>query len=295
VRRKQPKDDLAFVGRSLWSAADRAFITFLAGSLFVHCSAILAINHHQTPPADEEVPRSIPFHAWHPTIAPPTSPSPHARAGSGEPDRVARKQPASKQEGLAESVNRSLRWIGADAPGSGPSVADVLFGGSEAKTIQAALEGAHGKASVAFAPMRQIDLGNGASTVATPTTRGSRDISIDGDGAIRHRPRVTVEDGPTGPAGCNSATVAAVVKRNLRALSMCYERELAHYPDLQGKLTVRIEIAATGKVNDVEIEEDSLHSGAVASCVQRFIRIWVFPALGTACPVVYPLVFVPVR
>ena len=71
--------------------------------------------------------------------------------------------------------------------------------------------------------------------------------------------------------------VARYVKSRIKAIQGCYERELKLEPTLKGKLAVRITINTQGKVSDTEMDEDTLHSDAVISCIKGLIRFWKFP------------------
>lgn len=71
--------------------------------------------------------------------------------------------------------------------------------------------------------------------------------------------------------------VGRFVKSRLKAIQGCYERQLKLEPTLKGKIAVRITITTTGKVSETEIDEDTLHSDAVVSCIKGLIRFWKFP------------------
>ena len=53
------------------------------------------------------------------------------------------------------------------------------------------------------------------------------------------------------------------------------EKQLKLNPTLKGKLSVRITIATSGKVSETEIDEDTLHSDEVTSCIKGVVRLEV--------------------
>lgn len=80
--------------------------------------------------------------------------------------------------------------------------------------------------------------------------------------------------------GGDSKALRATIKHRTSALQHCYNKALRTQPDLAGKMTYTIFISVMGTVTKVIIEEDSLGSGAVASCTQAKIKGWRFPMNG---------------
>ena len=60
---------------------------------------------------------------------------------------------------------------------------------------------------------------------------------------------------------------------------------------MKGKIVVRFTIGSTGRVSDVEIDENSLGNEAVVACIKNTIRFWIFPIKDNECPVAYPFLF----
>ena len=72
------------------------------------------------------------------------------------------------------------------------------------------------------------------------------------------------------------------------------EKELKRNPNLKGKVVVRFVIKPTGRAGDIEIEENTLGSEAVGSCIRTTIRNWAFPFRpDSETAVSYPFVFSP--
>lgn len=90
------------------------------------------------------------------------------------------------------------------------------------------------------------------------------------------------------------AALARYIKSRLKAIQGCYEKELKRNPSLKGKVMVRFNIRPNGRTGEIEIEENTLGSDAVASCIRTVVRGWVFPFKpDDDVPVAYPFVFTP--
>lgn len=90
----------------------------------------------------------------------------------------------------------------------------------------------------------------------------------------------------------DARVIADVVRRNLRGLKYCYERELTNNPNLQGKVVVLFTIGFDGLVSNYQVESSTMNSTTVETCILRMIRRWHFPApAGGSVTVAYPFVF----
>lgn len=88
--------------------------------------------------------------------------------------------------------------------------------------------------------------------------------------------------------------LARYVRARKAAIQSCYEKELKRNPNLKGKVVVRFTIKTSGRAGDIEIEENTLGSEAVGSCIRTTIRSWVFPFKpDDETAVSYPFVFAP--
>lgn len=87
--------------------------------------------------------------------------------------------------------------------------------------------------------------------------------------------------------------VARVVKARARGVQYCYEKALNRRPDLSGKLKVRVEIAADGRVTAATVTSDTVADTKVTGCVARQMRRWRFPKADDGKPTVaeVPLTF----
>ena len=72
----------------------------------------------------------------------------------------------------------------------------------------------------------------------------------------------------------------------------CYERTLADHPNLVGRLYMHWTVGGDGAMRNVTVEQDALHSDAVATCLTALIAKWRFtPAPGDPVEVSFPFVF----
>ncbi|MFT4621426.1 MAG: Ca-activated chloride channel family protein [Myxococcota bacterium] len=87
--------------------------------------------------------------------------------------------------------------------------------------------------------------------------------------------------------------IQQVIKRHMNQLRYCYLRELQKDPKLEGKVVVKMVIAADGTVSQADIKSTTLGNEAVESCVQQRFERMQFPAPGGGGIgiVSYPLVF----
>lgn len=93
----------------------------------------------------------------------------------------------------------------------------------------------------------------------------------------------------------DKARIQRVIKRRLRSIKYCYEKELAASPTLAGRIVIRITISATGSVSATKVEKNTLGSAALGQCVERVVRRMRFPEPkgGGIVIVHYPFVFSP--
>lgn len=84
-----------------------------------------------------------------------------------------------------------------------------------------------------------------------------------------------------------------VVKRHLKAIRYCYQRELTKSPNLKGKVVVKFVISKDGSVSSASKKSSTVKSPAVESCVvSRFKRMqFPKPKGGGIVIVSYPFIF----
>ncbi len=92
----------------------------------------------------------------------------------------------------------------------------------------------------------------------------------------------------------DKATIQAVLRRIQPRVRRCYERLLATSPSSQGRLGIRMEIGANGRVADAVADNDSIGDPTMQQCVLRQVRGLRFPPhTGNVVVVTYPFVFQP--
>jgi len=100
----------------------------------------------------------------------------------------------------------------------------------------------------------------------------------------------------TGNAEVNGSLAAEVVRRivrrHIREIRCCYERELASNSDLSGRVVVDFTISALGDVQSVSVGSIDLNDQRVHSCIISAVLCWTFPERedGEIVTVTFPFV-----
>ena len=89
--------------------------------------------------------------------------------------------------------------------------------------------------------------------------------------------------------------IRRVIRRHQNEVRYCYERELNQNSALQGRVSIRFTISATGAVSAAAAVDTSAGLETVATCISRAVRRWTFPAPqgGGIVIVTYPFVLSP--
>ena len=90
------------------------------------------------------------------------------------------------------------------------------------------------------------------------------------------------------------AAVSAIVRSKQATLRACYERRLAERPELEGSVSVRFEIGASGAVASALVTRSTLNEPEVELCLLKTLRSLRFkkPKFGSVI-VNYPFQFTP--
>ena len=93
--------------------------------------------------------------------------------------------------------------------------------------------------------------------------------------------------------GLSRDVINRVIQKHYNEIKYCYEKELTKDPALYGKVTVLFLIDGTGRVGDALVQQTTMSSEPVESCMINRVRRWVFPAPqgGGTVQVTYPYVF----
>jgi len=115
----------------------------------------------------------------------------------------------------------------------------------------------------------------------------------EGRGGMRGRtsavPTVAIGQ-PQVQGSLDRAIIRRYIKRNIRRIQYCYEKELLAKPGLAGTLSVRFVIGNTGTVGEVTATGVDPE---VATCVAAVVKNIQFPGGGAPVMITYPLTFRP--
>ena len=283
-----------------WRTADRLFFGILLCSLFVHFGLIAAVSGREISEdvSLDEIPDR--FAKLIIPDKPPEAPKPKVEKAAGADEKKSDKKESKKapkkeltaEEAAAKAAAHHaklaqevaskgiLKLLGADT-GSGGAIADVLESGSGNSDIASALAGAGG---VSVAGADSVGAG-GRRGGGSGKAAGIGDLGTQGGGKVdmgrKGETRISGSVSATAPEVESSTVdkdaVSRYVRARQRAIQSCYEKQLKLNPNLKGKLSVRITIATSGKVSETEIDEDTLHSDEVTSCIKGVVRFWKFP------------------
>jgi len=289
---------------SRWRQTDRAFVTIIAGVFAFNFGVARAITGRPALPPSEPLVEEV-FRRrtgpW-PTSKPPVAKVVSKAPASSGPARVAKAEarpvraPSSSE--LKQTVSGKGLLGAVNAIGAGWTITDDLAGHMSPGGLEEAMKGAR-QAGVedGRSERRGAEVGVRQEIGGLETEGGARPDEKGPVVVARRPPSVTFApdpDEPTAP-GCDGAAIARQVKRNLTAIQRCYEDAIKRAPGLQGKVTVRFTVGTDGRITDVEIDEDTVHSGALASCIERRFRSWSFGTRAEAeCVFSHPFVFAPV-
>ena len=82
------------------------------------------------------------------------------------------------------------------------------------------------------------------------------------------------------------------MRKHLRDIQYCYEKNLLLNSKLAGKLIMEWTITIAGSVSVVKTKSNTMQSPAVAMCVSAKIKGWKFPRpKGGIVVVSYPFIF----
>ncbi|MHB1846572.1 MAG: AgmX/PglI C-terminal domain-containing protein, partial [Deltaproteobacteria bacterium] len=286
-----------------WRTIDRLFLGILVCSMLFHFGLISAVSGREV--SDEVTLDEIPDRFAKLIIPdkPVAPPKPKAVQASGDsakkPDKskeVAKKAPAPKRsdaelaaaaaarhEKMLQAVAQKglLKILGSEGGSGGGAIEDVLSSGGGNSDIASALQGAGG---VGIAGSDSVGAGGHkgggsgkAADIGSLGTAGGGKVGLGRKAETHISASVSSSAPEVESSSLDRDAVSRFVKMRIKSITNCYEKELKLNPSLKGKLAVRITIATTGRVGDIEIDEDTLHSDEVVSCIKSQIRFWHFP------------------
>ena len=274
-----------------WRTIERRFLFILAASIGLHIvfASYLAA---QPMPVDVSIDELEP--GFHPQSLPPLLPIPHLAnivtpAAPVRPTVLVRPAPAP----AADRAKVAKFGILGVMNGNGH---DGAFNGlfdQPGTDIAEALKDARGVVVVNSADTAKGGRTGEAVTVEKMGTNGVKQVAL--GTRVDNRPAQI----PGGPPviidrkDIDPKVLQQFIAARRAAVQGCYERALLHNPGLQGgRVVLRLAVGLGGRVNDLDVEEDTLGSEAVTSCMSTLVKRWVFPiAPKEELPISVPFIF----
>ncbi len=88
----------------------------------------------------------------------------------------------------------------------------------------------------------------------------------------------------------DQATIARVVRADMRALQYCHESLTARGVQCGGDLSLRFVIEPRGHVSGVKVSAGGANAATFEACIAARVKTWKFPAADAPTTVSYPLV-----
>ncbi len=168
-------------------------------------------------------------------------------------------------------------------------------------------EGAFGEDELgnAFSGIQGVDVADGSGKGTRGGGAGGSasigDIATEGGGSVSSGSKGETavvgnirEEAPEVEGDLSQDVIVKEMKKNMRALKDCYERQLKRFPTLAGKISVSFEITDSGRIGQTDIVEDTMKNAEVKQCILSRARTWRFPKpSGGSVFVTFPFVFSP--
>ncbi|HYM79964.1 MAG TPA: AgmX/PglI C-terminal domain-containing protein [Candidatus Limnocylindria bacterium] len=91
-----------------------------------------------------------------------------------------------------------------------------------------------------------------------------------------------------------NASLLAVIQKYAAGIQYCYENELKRDVSLRGKLVVAITVAASGRVQEATVVDNTVRSQRLEACALSQIKDWKFPPIPEGATTFQaPFVFTP--
>jgi predicted Zn finger-like uncharacterized protein len=169
-------------------------------------------------------------------------------------------------------------------------VAQPATGGAEAKAGDSPGAGRPAVAARAPKAAEKPAVPSGPAPPSRPSAFAGLDAAR-GDNAPKV-PDKAAAKGEDLPAGLEQAEISAVIKRNIKAVQGCYQRQLKRDDSVaDGRATIRFRIQSDGRAKNVSM--DRRFDGTVLQqCIVNTVERWAFPPFeGDPIPVEFPVIF----
>jgi TonB family protein len=217
-------------------------------------------------------------------VAPEGRPNPAGEPASGA-GRAAGEEVAADVRRATAQIDHLLAGIQGTIPVAGGTFPPGGGGASRGSGLEQSLRG--GRDVKALAGVDGLLRGTGAGTGSRGHGVARMGVDIADDGVRR-------EGDGSGEAGRDSRSLMAVVERYKSGVRFCYETALKSSPSLAGKITLQMDINASGSVERLDVNGDTLGQPELQGCIRAQVRNWRFQAIpaGTV-RFTLPLVFTP--
>jgi hypothetical protein len=94
--------------------------------------------------------------------------------------------------------------------------------------------------------------------------------------------------------GRDTASLMAVVQRYKAGVKFCYDNALKKTPRLNGKITLQMDIDATGRIASLSVASDTIGNLPLQKCIRAQVQNWRFAKVDAGTVrFTLPLVFSP--
>src|SRR6516164_4164570 len=265
----------ADVRGTVWRSIDHLFFGILAVSLFIHFAGAACIMLSPKPPDADLSLDELPDRFARVLLPPKPQ----------EPEQKAPEQTAQAEEKKDVKKEVKKKEVPADAQARKAVIQQKVAGKGLLKIL--------GSAGGSGALSDVLGSGTGRTAgIGDVGTSGGGKVALAGKGDARVTGLVSTATPEVDSADVDRAALSRYIRDRLGAIRSCYERELKRNPGLKGKVVMRFNITPAGRAGDVRIEENTLGSNEVASCIQGLMRSWIFPFKPPdEVPVQYPFLF----
>jgi TonB family protein len=202
---------------------------------------------------------------------------------AGKRGREAGQAVAQKLQKTTSSIDNLLSSLEGTVP-VGAGSEDTAPGASQ---LQQTLRGGRGASQLASIDGLLESTGAGSGGSSRGVVKTGVDVVDDG---------VASSGDAASTWGRDSNSLMAVVQRYKSGVKFCYDSALKKSPGLSGKITLQMDITASGAVQDLQVTSDSLGDPALQRCIRSQVRNWRFQAIDAGTVrFTLPLVFTPPR
>ena len=281
-----------FIERNPLKAIDRRFLALLVGSMATHLVLATLVALQPSQPLEDPLPVVI--------RRSPLMKNPFAKPAVSDPvtNSTATAAPKSGVNSSASTTPRvsapvSLAHTGLlaviGAKGNG-GIDDVLSESGE--DLAQALTGVTSLqvATLETAQRKGEEKGK-AEVIGAMGTDGVKTVALQEKTVAKVTVKTEI-DTSTLPQTGDIRGLGAFLNQRKNSLEHCYTAAAKARPTLAGKLMLRITLAGAGKPSEVEVDDETLGSDRVSSCVRTVVSNWTFP-FQVNSTIELPLVFAP--